>query len=143
MGALLPCACSTRRIIWASAVSLPTLVASNFSRPCLLIVAPMTSSPTILSTGKLSPVIMLSSTAECPSMITPSTGTFSPGRTRTTSPDTTSAMGISTSCPLRTTRAVLACSPINFLIASLVWPLARTSSNLPSTMRVMMAAAVS
>ena len=39
-GALLPCACCTSRTICASAVSRPTLVASNLSRPCLLSVAP-------------------------------------------------------------------------------------------------------
>ena len=40
-------------------------------------------------------------------------------------------------------RAVLARSPISFLIASLVRPLARTSRNLPSLISVMITAAVS
>ena len=42
MGAFDPCASSTMRIIWASAVSLPTRVAWMRNMPCLLIVAPIT-----------------------------------------------------------------------------------------------------
>ena len=60
----------------------------------------MTVSPVALSTGRLSPVSMLSSTAVAPSVTTPSTGTFSPGRTRTRSPTTTCSTGTSTSAPL-------------------------------------------
>ena len=48
-----------------------------------LTVAAATSSPGPLSTGTDSPVSIDSSTAEVPSTTTPSTGTFSPGRTRT------------------------------------------------------------
>ena len=143
MGALLPCASWTSRIICASAVSAPTLCASNLSRPCLLIVAPITRSPSPLSIGILSPVSILSSTAELPSIITPSTGILSPGRTITTSPTTTRSMGMSLSSPLRTTRAVFTCSPINFLIAAPVRSFARTSNSLPSLMRVIMTAEVS
>ena len=86
---------------------------------------------------------MLSSRVERPFTTTPSTGTFSPGRTITRSPCTTSAMGMSNSSPLRTTRAVLACKPISFLMASLVRPLARASISLPKTMSVMIIAEVS
>ncbi len=143
MGALLPWALSTMRMIWARALSLPTRWASMVSNPWRLSVAPMTPSPVALSTGKLSPVIMLSSTDERPSTTRPSTGIFSPGRTRSTSPGTTSATGTSISTPPRTTRAVFGCSPMSFLIASLVRPLARASSSLPATMRVMMTAEVS
>jgi hypothetical protein len=71
-------------------------------------VAPISWSPSLFSTGRLSPVIMLSSTLEWPLATTPSTGIFSPGRTMTVSPRTTSAMAMSSSTPLRTTRAVLA-----------------------------------
>ena len=119
----------------ASAVSLPTLLARNRNAPVLLIVAPITSSPSRFSTGIDSPVIIDSSTAELPVVTTPSTGIFSPGRTRTTSPPTTSPIGSSTSRPSRSTRAVLACRPISFLIASLVRPLALTSSARPRTTR--------
>ena len=143
IGALLPCASSTRRMICASAVSRPTFVASNLSRPSLLSVAPITGSPGFFSTGSDSPVSIDSSTAERPSTTTPSTGIFSPGRTSTTSPTRTSSTGISSSVPSRTTRAVLARRPISFLIASLVRPLARASRYLPSLISVMITAAVS
>ena len=103
----------------------------------------MMASPTAFVTGMLSPVIMLSSTVEWPSTTTPSTGTFSPGRTITMSLLITSAIGMSRSWPLRTTRAVLACKPISFLIAALVCPLARTSKSLPRTISVMITADVS
>ncbi len=72
-------------MIWASAVSLPTLVAMNRSDPEPFTVPPMTSSPSLLLTGKLSPVTMLSSMALSPSATRPSTGTFSPGRRSSTS----------------------------------------------------------
>ena len=143
MGALLPCACSTMRMICDKTVSLPTLPASMVSKPWRLIVAPMTGSPACLPTGRLSPVIMLSSTDERPSTTRPSTGTFSPGRTRSTSPTTTSATGMSLSTPPRTTRAVLGCRPMSCLMAALVRPLACASISLPATMRVMMTAEVS
>ena len=63
-GAREPWACSTRRTIWASAVSPPTLVASTTRCPLVLTVAPMTASPGPTSTGTGSPVSMLMSTAE-------------------------------------------------------------------------------
>ena len=44
IGALEPCACSTSRMICASAVSAPTLVALNVNEPVVFIVAPITSS---------------------------------------------------------------------------------------------------
>ena len=143
MGALLPCACSTSRMIWARAVSRPTRVASKVSKPWRLIVAPITASPGAFSTGRLSPVIMLSSTALNPSRTTPSTGIFSPGRTRTRSPTRTASTGMSCSTPSRTTRAVLARRPINALIAALVRPLAMVSSSPPVAIRVIIAADVS
>ena len=97
MGALLPCASCTIRTIWAKTVSLPTLVAFILRRPILFSVAPITSSLGPLSTGMDSPVNMDSSTAEVPSTTMPSTGSFSPGRTTTRSPTSTSSTGISTS----------------------------------------------
>jgi len=108
MGALATWASSTNLTICARAVSLPTLVARTLSIPFLLMLAPMTSEPSSFGTGRLSPVIMLSSTEERPSMTTPSVGTFSPGRTTITSPTSRSSTGISTSSPSRTTRAVFA-----------------------------------
>ena len=49
-------------------------------------VPPITRSPAAFSTGIGSPVTIDSSTALAPSSTTPSTGTFSPGRTRSRSP---------------------------------------------------------
>ncbi|BAY06534.1 hypothetical protein NIES19_58170 (plasmid) [Anabaena cylindrica PCC 7122] len=106
-------------------------------------VAPMTSSPGCFFTGILSPVTIASSTVDVPLTTSPSTGIFSPGRTKTTSPISTCSIGTSISRPLRINRAVFACKPINFLIASDVCPLARFSNNLPNKIKVMTTAAVS
>ena len=143
MGALEPWASSTRRTIWARAVSRPTLVARKRKEPLRLRVAPMTGSPGPFSTGRLSPVSMLSSRAERPSVSTPSTGTCSPGRTRTRSPTTTCCTGTSVSTPSRRTRAVRAWRPIRALIAAPVCSLARASSQRPSRTRAMTTTAVS
>ena len=56
------------------------------SDPVPFTVAPITGSPARFSTGIGSPVTIDSSTALVPSSTTPSTGTFSPGRTRSRSP---------------------------------------------------------
>ncbi len=127
IGSFEPWAASTMRMIWASSVAEPTLVARNEKLPVLLMVPPTTSAPIPLDTGSGSPVIMDSSMKDDPSTISPSTAIFSPGRTTTTSPTRTSASGTSTVTPFLTTRAVLGCSPTSFLIASLVRPLARAS----------------
>ena len=143
MGGLEPCACSTRRTICASAVSAPTLVARKVNDPVVFMVAPITSSPARLVTGIGSPVSIDSSTGEKPSSTTPSTGTFSPGRTTTRSPTSTWATGTSDSTPPRTTRAVLGCRPMSALMAAPVCPLARASSSRPNRISVMMNAAES
>jgi hypothetical protein len=52
------------------------------SDPVELTVAPMTCAPFCFSTGMGSPVIIDSSTLLAPSSTLPSTGIFSPGRTR-------------------------------------------------------------
>jgi len=107
------------------------------SAPKRLMVPPVTRSPAPLSTGTLSPVIMLSSTDETPSTITPSTGTRPPGLTITISPGATSAAGTSISAPSRTMIAVSGCRFMSFLIASEVLPLARASKYLPRSTSVM------
>ena len=56
------------------------------SCPVWLSVPPITLSPGSLATGIDSPVTIDSSTVERPSITSPSTGTFSPGRTRSRSP---------------------------------------------------------
>ncbi len=140
MGALEPCARWTRATMLASAVSLPTRVARMTNEPVVARVAPMTSSPTVLATGIGSPVSIASSTADAPSTTTPSTGTFSPGRTRSRSPTTMSAMATSVSTSPRTSVAVLAWSPTRRRMAPVVWPLARCSSHRPTRIRPMMMA---
>ena len=124
-------------------MSLPTLVALNLKLPCLLIVAPITISPFLFSTGILSPVIIDSSTLVLPSIIIPSTGIFSPGLIIIISPVTTSLIGITISFLFLITLAVFACSPISFLIASEVWLLAIASRYLPKIINVIIMAAVS
>ena len=47
IGNLAPCAASTMRMIWASMVSPPTLVAVNEKLPVLLSVPPTTSAPAL------------------------------------------------------------------------------------------------
>ena len=89
IGARLRCASATSCTICASMVSRPTLRASITSAPDWFIVPPITSAPTSLVTGIDSPVTIDSSTALRPSVTTPSTGTFSPGRTRSRSPTCT------------------------------------------------------
>ncbi len=106
-------------------------------------VPPTTGSPGVFSTGRDSPVTMDSSRLERPSMIRPSTGTCSPGRTTTTSPTTTSSTGTSLTSSLRTTRARRGARRIRRLMASEVRPLARPSSHRPRSRITMIAPAVS
>ena len=107
--------------------------------PVVFRVAPMTSSPIFLATGIGSPVSIDSSTADAPSVTTPSTAIFSPGLTITRSPGTSVSTAISASLPPRTTWAVFARSPARRRIACDVRPLALASSSRPSRMRAMMA----
>ena len=137
IGGLAPWASSTSRMIWASAVSRPTAVARKMIDPVRLSVAPITWSPVVLETGRLSPVSMLSSTVVAPSVTTPSTGSFSPGRTRTRSPAITWSMGMSRSVPSRRTRAVLADSPASAVMAAAVRFFARASIHRPIKMSAM------
>ena len=120
----------------ANVVSFPIFVAFILKLPCLLIVAPITTSPILFVTGMLSPVIMLSSTELSPLTINPSTGIFSPGFINKTSPTLTSSIDIFTSLLFLITIAVFGCNPINFFIASDVLPLAIASSHLPRIIKV-------
>ena len=86
MGARLRCASATMRTICDNRVSAPTRSAVIRKPPVPLRVPPVTRSPSAFSTGIDSPVTMDSSTLDRPSVTTPSTGTDSPGRTRSTSP---------------------------------------------------------
>ncbi len=89
IGARERCASATICTIRARSVSLPTRSARMTKLPVVLRVAPVTWAPAAFSTGIGSPVSIDSSTALRPSSTTPSTGTFSPGRTRSRSPGTT------------------------------------------------------
>ena len=112
IGARERCACATSCTICDSTVSAPTLSARITSAPLPFSVAPMTLSPGPFSTGIGSPVSIDSSTLERPSRTTPSTGTFSPGRTRSRSPTCTCVSGMSSSVPSsRRRRAVLGARP--------------------------------
>ena len=143
MGALELVASSTRRMIWARAVSSPTLVARMRKYPLRLTVAPITLSPVSLSTGMLSPVMADSSTEAVPSRTTPSTGMDSPAFTISTSPVSSSSTGTTDSTPSRTTVAVLGARFKSLLMASEVFPLALASKNLPRVIRVRMVPAPS
>src|SRR6266498_4365198 len=103
-----------------------------------------TGLPLVFSTGIGSPVIIDSSTEVAPSSTMPSTGIFSPGRTRRRSPTFTRSRGTSVSVPSsRSSRAVLGASPNNALIALLVLLRARSSNTWPSSTSVVITAAAS
>jgi hypothetical protein len=142
-GALDPWARRTSSTMRASAVSRPTRVARMTNVPVVLSVAPITSSPGPRSTGMGSPVSIDWSTAEPPSTTIPSTGTFSPGRTRSMSPTAICSSGTSSSTEPRTRRAVDGWRPISRRIAPVVRPRARASSQRPSNTRPMISADVS
>ena len=141
MGARLRCASETRRTICASRVPSPTRSARMRKVPLRLTVPPVILLPGIFSTGNDSPVIIDSSTLADPSRTTPSTGTLSPGRTRSTSPGCTSSSGTSRSSSLSTLRAVFGARPSSARSALRVRARARSSSTWPSSTSVTMAAA--
>ena len=123
-------------------MSRPTLSARITNPPDWLSVPAITLLPASLVTGMDSPVTSDSSSEERPSRMTPSTGTFSPGRTRKLSP--TASVSISTSwsapsSPIR--RAVFGASWSSALIAPDVASRARSSSTWPSSTSTVMTAA--
>jgi len=130
-GALEFCACCTIWTICASAVSAPTLVARARRDPVVFTEAPMSSDPTCLGTGRLSPVTIDSSISDSPNVTTASTGTLAPGRMRRVSPTTTSAVGSSIGSPSRSTVARGGASSSSVRTASLAPPRARISSQWP------------
>ena len=97
IGARERCARATMSTIRASMVSRPTFSAESTSPPFWLTVPPITRAPSVFDTGIDSPVTMDSSTKERPSVTTPSTGIFSPGRTRKQSPTAISSIATSSS----------------------------------------------
>ena len=117
-------------------VSSPTLAASHLRAPWRLIVPCETFSPTLFSTGMLSPVSADSFTELNPSTTLPSAGIVSPGRTMNTSPTFISSTGTLTSFPSLITVAFLGDSFTSASRASVVFPLAFASSSFPTEIRV-------
>jgi len=124
-------------------VSFPTFSAIILKLPVVLIVAPITVSCSVFSTGIASPVIILSSIKELPSIILPSTGIRSPGIISKMSPFITSLIDISCSFLFRITLAVFTFKPISFLIESDVFDLAFASKYLPKRMSAIIITAAS
>ena len=144
IGARERCAWATMSTMRANTVSSPTWAACITKPPVWLTVPPVTASPTFFSWGIGSPVIMDSSRVERPSTISPSTGTFSPGRTRNLSPVFSSSSDTSSSSPASLIRFAVGGARSNKdLSACEVCPRARASITWPSRTRVMMTAATS
>ena len=74
-------------------------VVLTFKTPVMLMQPLMTSSPVITSRGRLSPVSAAVLSVDAPSMITPSSGTFSPGWATITEPTATSSGSTFSSFP--------------------------------------------
>jgi hypothetical protein len=142
-GALEAWASSTRCTICDRAVSSPTRVAVIVKTPVLLIVAPITSFPTVFSTGMLSPVRSFSSTDEYPAVTVPSMGIFSPGLTRITSPTCTWSIDMSVSLPSFMTRAIVGCSSRSLRIEAAERRRINSSMYLPSSTKARMPMATS
>ena len=104
IGARLRCAAATIWTIRCSIVSLPTRSACMRKLLIPFKVPPITRSLTALATGIGSPAIIDSSTELAPSTTRPSTGTFSPGRTRSRSPIAIRSSGMDNSVPSLPTR---------------------------------------
>jgi hypothetical protein len=118
----------------ASMVSEPTSSAFMTKAPVVLTVPPITRAPVSLPTGMGSPVMVDSSTEPEPSITVPSTGTFSPGRTRSASPTAIWSIATSESLPSAPTRiAVRGASPNSALMAPPVASRARSSSTWPTS----------
>ena len=141
IGAFVAAASLTILMICDNVVSTPTRDASHRINPDWLIVAADTESPTVLSTGILSPVNAASFTALLPSKITPSTGIFSPGRTTKISPFFTSSIETVTSLSPRITVAFCGANFIRLFKASVVFPFDFASNILPTVIRVSIIAA--
>ena len=144
IGARVRCACATSCTICASTLALPSFSARITRLPAPLSVAPMTWSPGARGTGIGSPVSMDSSTWLRPSTTTPSTGTFSPGRTRRRSPTCTCDSSTSSSSPSsRRRRAVFGARPSRARMAAEVCERAFSSSSWPSRVSETITAAAS
>ena len=143
MGIFSVCAFRTAAAIRDTVLSAAGRVTSISAAPVRFIAPATTPSETVRSTGTLSPVRSDSSIAAPPRTILPSSGTRSPGRTRTCSPRRTSATGTRRSTPSRTTRARSGAKASSSVRASVARPRARSSSQRPRRTMATMSAAVS
>jgi hypothetical protein len=144
MGARLRWAVATMCTIWDSSVSAPTLSARMTKPPVWLRVPAVTFAPGSFDAGMDSPVTIDSSTVPLPSTSSPSTGTFSPGRTRSSSPAWMLSICTVSSDPSGFTRtAVLGARSRRALMAPEVFSRARSSSTWPSRTSAVMTAAAS
>ena len=137
------CASATSLAMRASVVSSPARSQATSSEPCRFTVPAKTRAPGVFSTGIGSPVSIDSSTLPAPLRTTPSTGSRSPGRTRTSSPGRTRAIGTSRSAPPSTRCAISGRRPSSRPSASCVRPFARSSRWRPSSAKATMTADVS
>ena len=127
IGTFVVCASSTSLAICETKVSLPIFFASTLNDPSILMVAPITLSPTVLFVGIDSPVAIDSSTAPSPFIIIPSVGIFSPALTIMISPTIISETEISISSLSFRSTAFFAPKDMRRLIASDDLPRALTS----------------
>ncbi len=127
------CAASISLAIRSNRVSPGCEVTRIGSTASRFIAPASTVAPAAWTTGRLSPVIWLSSKLPMPSRIIPSTGTRSPGRNSRTSPRWTAASGTSA---LPRIWATLGRSLVKADTAFAASRLARPSRYLPSRMRV-------
>ena len=142
IGARLRCASATILTIRDSIVSRPTSSAFMTKVPLAFTVPPITLAPAALETGMGSPVMLDSSTDPVPSITAPSTGTFSPGRTRSRSPTAIRSIATSASLPAASMRrAVRGASPSRALMAPPVASRARSSRTCPTSTSTTMTAA--
>ena len=96
---------STRSRIFDTVDWPNSLLTSTRSRPVRLTQPERTQSPAATSRGRDSPVRAAVSSAEAPSLTTPSSGIFSPGRTTMISPTATSSGSTGAISPSRSTWA--------------------------------------
>ena len=144
IGARERCAAATICTMRDSMVSRPTFSARITKLPVVLSVPAMSLAPASLATGMDSPVTIDSSTAERPSISSPSTGTFSPGRTRRRSPTAIASSDTSSSLPSAfKRRAVFGARSSKARIAPEVCSRARSSSTWPSSTSTVITAAAS
>ena len=137
---------STRRTIWASTVAEPVRSTRIRSGLPPLTVPPMSSAPSLLATGMLSPVSSDSSTAPAPPTTRPSVGIGSPGRTRRMSPGISarvSTSAIRAGSPSSRRWATRGWRVASSSMASPALPRATVSRYLPTEMKVTISAATS